>query len=499
MHPIPYERYAGSVPVPTAVYRPANVGGIMAALMTAGVVPVTAVGVAEYSALAILEDRRKQAKTRYDALVATGESAASAEEALASLQATADERASLLAEIDGLDPQIAEQRSRREREASASTVTESQITEKAQEAAAKTADKPPTPFTSLGEQLRAVYDAAISQKEGRAIDPRLTMIQDWWKVQGAAHGATTNVGSDGGFLVQVDYNNELLTDIIAAGRLANLTTSREVGANSNGIKFNVFDETSRATGSRYGGVRAYWLAEAGQKTASRPKMRQIEIVLQKMAAMYVATDELLADTTALESFVRPAFVEEMAFVLDDSLIRGTGAGMPLGILNSDALVSVSKESGQPADTLVLENVDKMLVRIMPGTYADATWYINQELFPQIWQLAQVIGTGGVPAYIPPGGASGSPYGTLRGRPVVPTEYNSAIGDLGDIILADWSKYILVRKGGIEQASSIHVYFDTDETAFRWVLRVNGRPARSTSLTPYKGTGTLSPFVTLQAR
>lgn len=496
---LPYEQYVGGVPTPIAVYRPGNVfgGGAIGA-------DAQSLGVAHYSAVAVLQAKDKQLQAREAALVAAAEALTDPDEILAALNASKDERLAIGKERDELQAQISAENTRRDRDraAPALEVDEDELAAKAAEEAEKSAraeKAAPKPFESLGDQLRAVHDAAIAKQNGGAIHPGLTAIQNWQRTQAAAHGATETVGSDGGFLVQVDFNNELLGEIIQAGQLASLTRPIEIGANSNGVKFNVFDETSRATGSRYGGVRAYWLAEAGQKTASRPKLRQIEILLQKMAAMYVATDELLGDTTALESVVRPAFVEEMSFTLDDALIRGTGAGMPLGILNADALVTVSKETGQAADTVILENVDKMLVRLLPGSVGKATWYINQEVWPQLFNLQQVIGVGGVPAFIAPGQAGASPFGNLRGRPVQVIEQASAIGDLGDIVLADWSQYVLVRKGGIQSASSIHVYFDTDETAFRWVLRVNGRPWRHSSITPYKGSGTLSPFVTLQAR
>lgn len=485
------QRYVGSVPVPFAVYRPPNALGLP--------VDASGIGIGHYSALAVLQARDEQLKTRESTLVAAAESAPDSDKALEALAASADERQVIGTEREQLALQIAGEIRRRDREtrAPSAAVTENELVEATAAAAAKADAEAPKPFATLGDQLQAVHAAAT--RRGSPVHPGLLAIEDFQRTQAAAHGASENVGSDGGFLVQTDINNELLGEIIAAGQLASLATSREIGAGRNAVKFNVFDETSRATGSRYGGVRAYWTAEAGQKQASRPKMRQIEIALQKLAAMYVATDELLEDSTALESFVRPAFIEEMSFVVDDSMIRGTGAGMPLGILNADALVTVSKETGQAADTIVLENIDNMFVRILPGSLANASWYINQELYPQLFQLSMVIGTGGVPIFLPPGGAGASPFGNLRGRPVVPIEYASAPGDLGDIFLADWKQYVLVRKGGIRQDSSIHVYFDTDETAFRWVLRINGRPWRHSSLTPYKGSGTLSPFVTLQAR
>jgi HK97 family phage major capsid protein len=74
-----------------------------------------------------------------------------------------------------------------------------------------------------------------------------------------------------------------------------------------------------------------------------------------------------------------------------------------------------------------------------------------------------------------------------------------LGTVGDIILADFSQYAIVRKGGLNSASSIHVKFLTDEMTFKFSMRVNGKPMWKNVLTPAKGSNTLSPFVTLQTR
>ena len=115
-------------------------------------------------------------------------------------------------------------------------------------------------------------------------------------------------------------------------------------------------------------------------------------------------------------------------------------------------------------------------------------------------MFRVVGVGGLPAYMPPGGLSASPYGTLKGRPVIPIEQCAALGTAGDIILADFSQYVTCTKGGIQTASSIHLNFKYDETTFRWVYRADGQPTWNAPLTPYKDTGeTQSPFVVLAAR
>ena len=341
-------------------------------------------------------------------------------------------------------------------------------------------------FRTIGDQMVAVMRAGMP---GGHVDPRL---------YNAATGLNETTPSDGGFLVQTDFSSELLQEVYATGVLAPRCRRISISGNSNGIKINGVDETSRAS-SRSGGIIGYWKDEAAQKTASKPKFRQIELTLHKLIGLCYATDELLSDAAALEGFIRQAFAAEFGFLLDDAIIRGTGAGQPLGILNAGCLVTVAKEAGQTADTIVWENVVKMYARLFAGSRSNAVWLINQAAEAQLMQMAMSVGTGGVPVYLPAGGASQSPYGTLFGRPVMAIEQSSALGEVGDIIFGDFNGYILAEKGGIESAMSIHVKFDYDESVFRFVLRVDGQPVRASALTPYKGSDTLSHFVTLASR
>ena len=347
-------------------------------------------------------------------------------------------------------------------------------------------------FSSFGEQLVAVVRAS---RPGGHADPRL------YNIRGAATGLNETVGSEGAFLVQQDFIGTLLEDTFTTGILASKCRRIPISGNANSLKINGVDETSRAS-TRYGGIVGYWEEEAAEKTASKPKFRKIELNLKKLIGLCYATDELLEDAAALEGFIRTAFPGEFGFLLDDSIINGTGAGQPLGILNAGCLVSVAKESGQKADTTVAENVINMYSRMFPSSLGRAEWYINANVQPQLFTMALAVGTGGVPVYMPAGGLSGQPYGTLFGRPVIPIEQAATLGDLGDIIFADLGGgYILAEKGGIKADVSIHVNFKYDESVFRFVMRIDGQPVRASALTPYKGgaTSTLSHFVALAAR
>ena len=338
-------------------------------------------------------------------------------------------------------------------------------------------------FRTFGEQLMAAYRAAMP---GGKIDERLTTR--------AASGLNESNPSDGGFLVQTDFVSELLKRTYETGILASKVKRIPISTNANSLKINAVDESSRANGSRFGGVQTYWEGEADEIAGSKPKFRVLELSLKKLTGLCYATDELLQDATALESVIREAFAEEFGFKIDDAIIRGTGAGEPLGILNSQALVTVAKEANQ-TEVIKVENLVKIWNRLWPRSRANAVWYINQEVEPYLYTLK----IGDTPVYVPAGGLSEKPYGTLFGRPVVVLEQCSAAGDLGDIILLDPTQYLLIDKGGIKAASSIHVRFLYDENVFRFIYRVDGQPIWNKPLTPYKGSATVSPFVTLAKR
>lgn len=348
-------------------------------------------------------------------------------------------------------------------------------------------EDPKMKFRGLGDQLHAIYKFATT----REMDPRLTK---------AASGMNEGIDSQGGFLLQPEVVAGIMNRANEIGQITSRCRKMTIGGQANSMVFNAIDETSRAS-TRWGGIVGYWLAEAGSKTASHPKFRQMTLTLKKVIGAFYATDELLADVPALESLCMGGFAEEIAFQVEDAIYNGNGVGKPLGITNSNCLVTVAKETApaQAADTVLSENIFKMWSRMYAKSRANAVWLINQDIEPQLFGMYKMVGVSGVPVYLPAGGLSQAPYGTLLGRPVIPVEYCATLGDKGDIMLADFSQYVLAEKGGIQSASSIHVNFMTDESVFRLVYRCDGQPLWNSALTPFKGSNTLSPFVTLAER
>lgn len=345
-------------------------------------------------------------------------------------------------------------------------------------------------FRSFGEQLQAVAQGAAASKAGGQADARLVR---------APTGAGEVDATGGGFLVQTDFADTIFTLAHDMGQILSRVTRLPISSNANGIKIPAVDETSRVTGSRWGGVSSYWVDEGSTVNPTKPKFRVIELNLKKLMSTMYITDELLQDTTALTTIAGLAFAEEIAFMTEDAVWEGNGAGVPLGVMNSPALVTVAKEASQPAGTIVFENILNMWSRVWARSRQNAIWYINQDIEPQLYGMSKSVGLGGSLVYMPAGGLSQAPYGTLLGRPVIATEYNSTLGTVGDIVLADMSQYILADKGGVNAASSMHVAFLSDQMVFRITYRVDGKPIWTKPMTPFKGTATKSPFVALATR
>jgi len=355
----------------------------------------------------------------------------------------------------------------------------------------------------FGEFASAVA-RAMSPQTARSADRRLFVDADGVEFGAAASGMSQGVGPDGGFLVPPEFSTAIWdglndpTDSLL-GRTDNYTITGE------SLTFPANAETSRATGSRYGGIRGYWIAEAAQMTASNPKFRQMKLEPQQLAVLCYVTDKLLRNSAvALEQYLQRAATDEINWLVGNAIVNGTGAGQPLGILNSGCLVSIAKESGQVADTVDGANIVKMWGRLHARSRANAIWLVNQDVEQQLYRMVFQRTTPATPlsdvaVFMPAGGLSGQQFSTLFGRPIVPVEYCPTVGDVGDIILADLTAYATGTRGGVDAATSMHLRFDYAETAFRFMFEVDGQPWLQSALTPANSTATLSTFVALDAR
>lgn len=343
-------------------------------------------------------------------------------------------------------------------------------------------------FRHFGEFANAVRMGA---QRGGDLDPRL-------RNAAASTYANEGAGADGGFVVPPDFRTAILAKVFGEDSL--IARTDRMQSSSNTITLPT-DETTPWQST--GGIQAYWTAEAGTRSQSKPALGETTLKLHTLATLVPITQELLEDAPAMGAYLGRKAPEKMDFKLSDAIIRGTGAGMPLGILSSPALVTQSKESGQTADTINVTNLVKMLSRLPTSSRRNAVWLIHPDAEPQL----PLMTVGNQPVYMMPGnGATQSWYGTLFGRPVIPHQVCETVGDLGDVILADFSQYLSAVKtgngydaNGIRSDTSMHLWFDQDIMAFKFTMRVAGQPWWASAIAQRDGTNTQSPFVVLEAR
>ena len=355
----------------------------------------------------------------------------------------------------------------------------------------------------FAEYAKDVYLAGMRGAEPSAkFDAWMGNVKAYNKVLKTAGTPSLEVGDpeQGGYLVPEEFSAMLLERGFTNSNFASRCTTVPMQTNQIGMPFQ---EDFTHTSYLHGAMMAYWKSELALKTATKPKFGKITLKLRKLILLVYSSDELLEDSVvSMEPLLKKKAGDVFQWKIDESIIRGSGAGQPLGILGCPALVTQDKEEGQPADTIVYNNIINMWSRMHPRNLANAVWVANSNTFPQIATMTIVVGTGGAPVYLPANGASGAPFGTLMGKPIIFTEHATTLGSLGDIMLVDFSEYLLGRKrgagAGIQYAKSIHVQFLYDQTAFRFVTRLDGQPWWPVVFTPLRG-DSQSPYVTLQAR
>ncbi len=339
-------------------------------------------------------------------------------------------------------------------------------------------------FQSFGDFARSVRAAASpnGQRDQRLYAAAPTTF------------GNEGTGADGGFLIPPEFSSEIWRLSLGEDSLIPMTQNTEVMGNSMAFPR---DETT-PWGSE--GVQAYWRSEAAIIAQSKPNFGTSILRLEELTVLVPVTNELLEDARAIGSYLPPLASEKILWKANEAILFGTGAGQPKGALSATngALITVAKESAQAADTINNANLAKMVSRLKAGELMNAIWIGNPDILP----VLEGMTVGNYPIYLPNNNVSGASYGMLKGRPLMMSEHANTLGDVSDLSLLSLKGYRTITKaGGIETATSMHLYFDANATAFRFIFRLAGEPipTRPIPAPAGKNSQTRSYFVTLAER
>lgn len=303
-------------------------------------------------------------------------------------------------------------------------------------------------------------------------------------------GLSEGVDSAGGFLVPEEFRAKILMDALEKS-VIRPNGPTVIPMRSDTLLIPRVVDTSHDLGtSVFGGVVAYWTEEAGTKTVKEPTFGNVKLIAKKLTGYTYASDELLADSAiGLEALLTRMFGEALAWYEDEAFIEGSGVGEPLGFMNSGAYGTTSTRA--TSTSVILTDLARIWSDLLPQSYGRAVWLANPEV---ILPLAQLASTTLTWLKLDQGVAKSMPA-TIFGRPIYFSEKMPALGSAGDICLVDLSYYLIGDRQRLTIASSPHVRFLTDETAWRFIQRVDGQPWMDSGFTPKYG-GTLYPFVGL---
>ena len=341
-------------------------------------------------------------------------------------------------------------------------------------------------FSDIGEFINTVWHGHKTLSADQAEKLRIV------------NGMSEKVPSSGGFLVPEEFRQQLL--MLELEESIVMPRANVIPMSSASLTFPTVDATSNVS-SVYGGIVVYRTEEGEEFVESEAKFGRVKLDPTKQTALAYITNEIIKDGGgALTSFILNALPKAMAYSADVDFLTGDGASEPLGVLNvgNPGLITVAKESGQTAATIVWTNILKMYARMLPSSLSRAVWIVSPDAFVELATMALEVGTGGSAVWLTD--AVGAPQLTLLGRPVIMTEKTPGVlGAQGDISLVDFGMYLIGMREAASVDTSPHVKFTSDQTTIRVIARNDGRPWLTNAITPKNNGATLSPFVTLAAR
>lgn len=342
-------------------------------------------------------------------------------------------------------------------------------------------------FRDWGEYLTFVKAA---ESTGR-VDARL---RPWVDVATSEErkDLVEGVGASGGFLVPEEFQTQLMQLMGESALIRPRATIIRMRRRTMSIP--VLDQTNTTAGVApwFGGMQVYWTEEAGEKTQTEPSFRRITLTAHKMAAYTRASDELLDDAAiSLADFLSGpmGFAGAIAWHEDYAFLRGSGAGQPQGVLNSDVTLTQTRDTSSQIN--YEDDLVGMVAKFLPG--ANGVWLASQSAMTQLMTLN---GPSGNPSFLWGDITNNGMPGTLMGYPIVFTEKLPALGTEGDLGLYDFRYYLVGDRQATTVESTIYDRWRYDETSWRCVHRVDGQPWLSTPITLQDGSTQVSPFVVL---
>ena len=291
--------------------------------------------------------------------------------------------------------------------------------------------------------------------------------------------SSTGMGEDsatiGGNLTQAELLGDILKADYMEGTVYEICQKFRVSEKANGLKVPIADQSKRTTADGIlGGIIPYEITEGSTITLSKPKFTQTSLPLNQIGIVVPVTNALVEDSTVLVQYLGKGLTEAARYKIDNSILYGDGSTNMYGIAGSTSIGTRAtyKMTGM-AYPYTVANLRSMVDWYYGGK--NGTWLMGHTAYHEMIDLysSSTIPLGGIKF------EDGDMYiycykvirvDTMRSR---------------DIVLGDFTQYVIAEKPTREDISE-HLYFTSNQSAFRTMVRINGCPTWSGPITEEDG-------------
>jgi len=314
-----------------------------------------------------------------------------------------------------------------------------------------------TPAADLSEQFRQ-----LAKGEIRSID---MAAGDFGKALDA-RALSKGTATAGGNTVPTSFYDRLVEHMVESSGVLQLGPT--VLNTTGGEQLDIPVTTS------YGA--AALVAEAGTIAQSDPAFAKRSLGAYKYGQLVLASRELVEDSAFdLASFIAKVAGRNVGLALGAHLITGTGTAQPTGIVTS-ASTGVTGGTGVVGVPTADNLIDLMFSVIAPYRNSQsAGWLVKDSTLGAIRKIKDGSGR----YLFEPAATFGMPD-TLLGKPIQSDPNVAATGlNAKSVIFGDVSAYFIRYAGGVRFDRSDDFKFDTDQVAFRCLIRADAITADQT--------------------
>jgi HK97 family phage major capsid protein len=294
-------------------------------------------------------------------------------------------------------------------------------------------------------------------------------------------------GKKGGFLVPTEFDSEIRSmlpedSVIRPNAIVIPASGSTPDA---ALELPTLDQTGDK--GVFGGLVFNWTGETGKKkSAGDVEFIMVKLEPNNVTGYVEVANKLLDNTESFASYLQQIMAGALSSLEDFVFYLGDGNGKPKGILNSKAVIKITRKTSGKISYSDLTSINGLI----KGT--NLKWVMNRTALPELQNMVAedthslVWQAGLVP---------GAPD-TILGIPLLYNEHSPVLGEYGDIALLDMKQYAIKDGTGLAIRIDDISQYEFGKTRIYISMNVDGQSLIADSILSEDKKTRISPFVVL---